>query len=203
MCSRIRCLIEQIIGLAQYNSLLKVSSGLMRPKSEDLELDDEIEVNIVPNITLQKEPSNLNEQSPKLVSAPSEIEPLVKAKTILDIVKEEVEESSARSLAKINPETDEFIKSNSEANQSNEYEQSSDNLQQSFFVADNSEKLFENQYDKIETNNKKLIQSVNKLFSTEQRVDADSKSILNTTQSLSKEDLKLLSKFLFSLNLEF
>ena len=38
-----------------------------------------------------------------------------------------------------------------------------------------------------------LIQSANKLFSTEQRVEADSKLIMNTTQSLSKEDLKLMS----------
>lgn len=189
LCSRIRCVIEQIVGLAQYSSLFKVSSGLMRPKSEDLELDDEIEVNIVPNNTLQKESSSIE------IKPAIEVEPLTKAKTILDIVKEENEEASVRSL-KQNFQTDEFVKSNSDQNNNeNEYEQSTDNLQRSFFVPDqnDTDKLFESQIDKIESNNKKLIQSVNKLFSTEQRVELDSKNILNTTQSLSRDDLILLS----------
>ncbi len=34
-----------MMALAQYQGLLKSSTNLMRPKSEDLEIDDEIEWN--------------------------------------------------------------------------------------------------------------------------------------------------------------
>lgn len=155
----------------------------MRPKTEDLELDDEVEVLI-------------NNNNDKL-NQTNEIETLSKAKTILDIVQEENEDASVRSLkaSKVNI----AAKMNNDFTENSNNEQSSDKWQKSFVVADGDDKLFDKQIYKIESDNKKLIQSVNKLFSTEQKVEADSKSILNTSQSLSKEDLKLLSKLKFKM----
>lgn len=155
----------------------------MRPKTEDLELDDEVEVFI-----------NNNKDKP---NQPNEIEILSKTKTILDIVQEENEDASVRSL-----KASKVIiaaKMNIDFTENSNNEQSSDKWQKSFVVADGDDKLFDKQIYKIESENKKLIQSVNKLFSTEQKVEADSKNILNTSQSLSKEDLKLLSKLKFEI----
>ena len=78
------------MALAQYQGLLKSSTNLMRPKSEDLEIDDEIEWNSAKG-------TNSNSETILPVTT-EEIEPLTKAKTTLDIVKEEIEDGSIRSL---------------------------------------------------------------------------------------------------------
>jgi hypothetical protein len=169
-----------MMALAQYQGLLKSSTNLMRPKSEDLEIDDEIEWNSA---------KGTNSNSETIIPvATEEIEPLTKAKTTLDIVKEEIEDGSIRSLKpKISKESTKY--------ENIYYDQTIDSMKTSFFPVDTDavDKMFEK---KIQESNKNLIQSANKLFSTEQRVEADSKLIMNTTQSLSKEDIKLMSKYI-------
>ena len=175
------------MALAQYQGLLKSSTNLMRPKSEDLEIDDEIEWNSA---------KGTNSNSETIIPVTTEeIEPLTKA--TLDIVKEEIEDGSIRSLKpKISKESTKLFNENSEnestINENIYYDQTIDSMKTSFFPldTDTTDKMFEK---KIQESNKNLIQSANKLFSTEQRVEADSKLIMNTTQSLSKEDLKLMS----------
>lgn len=181
-----------MMALAQYQGLLKSSTNLMRPKSEDLEIDDEIEWNSA---------KGTNSNSETIIPvATEEIEPLTKAKTTLDIVKEEIEDGSIRSLKpKISKESTKLYSENSEnestINENIYYDQTIDSIKTSFFPVDTDavDKMFEK---KIQESNKNLIQSANKLFSTEQRVEADSKLIMNTTQSLSKEDIKLMSKYI-------
>jgi hypothetical protein len=176
-----------MMALAQYQGLLKSSTNLMRPKSEDLEIDDEIEWNSA---------KGTNSNSETIIPVTTEeIEPLTKA--TLDIVKEEIEDGSIRSLKpKISKESTKLFNENSEnestINENIYYDQTIDSMKTSFFPldTDTADKMFEK---KIQESNKNLIQSANKLFSTEQRVEADSKLIMNTTQSLSKEDLKLMS----------
>jgi hypothetical protein len=171
----------------------------MRPKTEDLDIDDDLEMN--PASQKEKEASSIEFEIP---TAPV-VEISFRNKSALEILKEENEETSMKSSKQTVKASQESVKKNNDSlNKSNSdltngYE-SNENLLNSFFVNENTEvtdKIFEKQIDTIASANKKLIQSANKLFSTEQRVEADSKSIMNITQSLSIDDIKLMSKFMF------
>ena len=176
-CNRVKCVIDQIVSLAQFQLLFKTSSGLTRPKKEDLGIEDlEEEAEIQEDEADEEEDeTEINSEINRLKL--DDIETYAGNKAILDILVEENEENSILNQS-LTPHKSILKKNDTKADKtSNEFEEGA-----------NSD--FE-EHDL----NKKLIKSAEALFKMEQKTEAESKAILKKAQTLSKDDIKLMKKY--------
>ena len=163
---RVRCLIEQITTMSQFQILLKNSSGLARPKKEDLGItDDEEKLNTVNN---QSNQDTCDDDKKELVTDSSDL--FSASKAILDIVLEENEEHNF------------FLNG-----------QSHHDIQNSVEDVNGLEESAKTSNAYVANSNKKLIESAQKLFTTETRTEQDCKNLLKKAQTLSDEDIRLMS----------
>ena len=186
-CDRVQCVIDQIVSLSQFQLLFKASTGLPRPKKEDLgieDFDEEVETNIQEDDDDQ-DSENETYGEPNLLKL-DDNEAFGTNKANLDILVEENEESSVlnssltprKSILKKNG-TSLGVKQNARKNGE--------------LASNHEDGGSEMDYEESDMN-KKLIKSAELLFKTEQKTEADSKTILKKAQTLSRDDIKLMSK---------
>lgn len=168
-CNRIRCIIDQITSLAQFQLLLKASVGLSRPKKEDLEIKGFQETGFDVNFDDEDE-EDIREEDDEGIDLESDNNKNDLTK-VLKKSKSNLQESKNNIGGPISED---------------EHENSSNIL----------EKSNENLTDRPLSPNKDLIKSVQKLNNIEQNIEKDSKAFLEKTQFVSKEDIKLMSNLL-------
>lgn len=178
-CQRIRYLIDQMISLSQFQLLYKSSSNLSRPKREDLRLTDERGVQY---------DSESDEDFIEEFEVKDKSEVILKdldladysSKPSLAVLLEENEEAKLKKSSF--KKTNEKIEFKSEANLSTSDLGSDEYLQDDTRIESRSESPI-----------KSFLKAAEKLFNTEKNIEADSKRILKKAQTLSKEDIKLMS----------
>lgn len=173
-CQRIRCLIDQMISLSQFQLLSKLSSNLSRPKKEDLRLTDERGIQY---------DSESDEDFDEEFEVKEKSEVVLKDLDLTELSKPSlavlVEENEERKLSKNS------LKKNDEKNGL----QLEDNLSTSDLGSDECMQ----EETRCESPTKSLINTAERLFKTEKEVDAELKIILKKAQTLSKDDIKLMS----------
>lgn len=219
-CNRIKCVSDQMVSLAQFQSLYRTSSSLSRPKREDLNSvrinrkdqqdspydndDDDNETEVVAELdAINNEPN---------ASANANLD--VDTNKALGILMEESEYENRNGEYLIQSESknqklegDEILglQKIKETNEDQNKNVSSDS------DFDENEDLDREQNDDVDINvgeSKNRLQNnsvegsvglnTEKLFKLEKNIEHDSKKILQKAQTLSREDLKLMSNLLFS-----
>lgn len=183
-CNRIKCVIDQITSLAQFQILYKTSSSLPRPKREDLRTakDDRGY-----NDNSDSDEDDFEHEDNEDLTDNSEIiykdtkNEARSSNRSLGILIEENEDNHGHHKPKETKKTD------------NKYE-----IEMNMSTSDlGSDDYYQQEEEKIEERplspNKRMIKATEKLFKTEQNVDIDSKNILRKAQTLSREDIKLMS----------
>lgn len=176
-CQRIRYLIDQMISLSQFQHLFKSSSNLSRPKKEDLKRTDE---------------RGIQYDSESDEDFFEEFEVKEKSEVILKDL--DLEENSSKPSLAVLPEENEEKKNFRNPLKKNDKKidiKSDDNSSTSDLGLD--EYLQEDTRSQSPT--KSLLNNAEKLFNTEKNVEAESKKILKKAQTLSKDDIKLMSIF--------
>jgi hypothetical protein len=221
-CNRIKCLIDQFTSLAQFQSLFRISSTLSRPKREDLNsirlsrkdlgdekgLEDEEEdengdgdENEDDDLEeTSGESRGVNKAAAGNTSSFYNMEDLSKTVS-LGILLEENEETiqSRQSLTKNGTKTtktkDSDLKNeNYTTSQINENVSSdSDFDENEQFDDDQQQQQSTEQSEDATTKKSPRNPNPNILFKLESNIESDSKNILKKAQTLSKEDLILMS----------
>ncbi len=185
-CLRVSAVIEQIKSLKQFQGILKLSKGLKRPKKEDLGIveDDEVTVQLMRGNQqpIETDLGNMDEirsrENTDLFSA---------SRAILETLVEESEEVPEDSSQHKRVKNNYFI----EGRESTELDR-----EKSFDMRG----LYENENIRLEkqvaNTNRVMLESAQKLFSTEKRTEFETKKLLKTaTQQFSNDDVKLMQKF--------
>ena len=180
-CNRIKCVIDQMVSLSQFISLYKTSSGLSRPKREDLRPSDTNDKNYEEFSDEEDELEGGNSEFMSNENLNEYADLFTSNKAILEILVEENEESSTQSMYK-----DQRLKGSAHNKKADE--DNTSNLDS--HLIDNDDKQDDT---RPLSSNTKMTKLTEKLFNTEQNVDTDTTNILKRAQTLSKEDLKLMS----------
>ncbi len=179
-CLRVSAVIEQIKSLKQFQDLLKVSKGLKRPKKEDLGIAEEDEV------TVQLTRSNQQQIEADLSNVDE-----VKSRENTDLF------SASRAILETLVEESEEVVEEVKRNCFIEGREGADlDREKSFDMRG----LYEGENKRLDkqvaNSNRVMLESAQKLFSTEKRTEFETKNLLKTaTQQLSSEDVRLMQKF--------
>lgn len=186
-CNRINSIIEQIRSLSQFKNLFKVSSSLKRPKKEEL-MGDSIE---------DEEPisnSYKNKEKQTLDSLTNEEEPITRenslfsaSKAILDTLVEESETTTTPD------KKDSYFLT--QRKESKELQTSSDSKEIAAKISSKYETHNKKLDESVANSNRLLLESADKLFSTERKTENETKHLIKRTQTLSSDDVKLMKKY--------
>jgi len=185
-CLRVSAVIEQIKSLKQFQDLLKVSKGLKRPKKEDLGIAEEDEV------TVQLTRSNQQQIEAELsdvdeVKSRENTDLFSASRAILETLVEESEEVAEEQLGHKKVKKNYFIEGR---------EGTDLNREKSFDMRGQYESENKRLEKQVANSNRVMLESAQKLFSTEKRTEFETKNLLKTaTQHLSSEDVRLMQKF--------
>lgn len=171
-CSRIKAIMDEIVTLAQFRQLQKASTGLARPKREDF------------GQTLDEDAEDYDSKSENGDSSD-----------------DEVEDISFDDMGKISKKNSTNQDDDDNDQMDPLYEESEKDIDTKPLVEDVFEKSIShktdsNPIDEVE-NKIKIGETAQKLFATEKNVDTDIKKIMKKAQTLSKEDVKIMSNYKF------
>ncbi|RNA30023.1 dynein gamma flagellar outer arm-like, partial [Brachionus plicatilis] len=180
-CQRIRCLIDQMVSLSQFQLLFKSSSNLSRPKREDLRLTDERGMQYDSESDEDFDEDFETKEKSEVVLKDLDLGDYSSKPSLAVLIEENEETKRKKSSAKKMSEKIEF---KSEANLSTSDLGSDEYLQEDYKDDTRSE-----------SPTKSLLGTTERLFNTEKNVEAESKRILKKAQTFSKEDIKLMKKY--------
>jgi hypothetical protein len=199
-CSRAKHIIDQMTTLSQYQNLAKTSIGLSRPKKEDLGLEygTDDEDNFENDDVADNTSDDYVDTDDDLNDAETYNEKhagggmffSAKNKNMDPLVEEEIEEDFSRenSLMKIETVKKPNGKKHKVVNNSTFRDRPSSNENSDTEPTRNKQQSTRNE-NEIYRN-----EAAENLFKTESRVEEDAQRILKKTQTLSKEDLRVLRK---------
>lgn len=236
-CNRIKCVCDQIISLAQFQALYRVSFSLSRPKREDLSSvrmhggkdasssmasspnDEEDNEDDIKSARVRESASASSRSRAPIAAANSNNLPpppiiieedmsnkMAQVQSLGTLVEENESEMafSRLSVSMSNKRThtseggSSKVKMPLAKDKSNEENVSSDS---DFDENEDFEEEEQQMNELIEESDQINVEgnvgiNADKLFKMENNIESDSKKIMRKAQSLSKEDLKLMSKFI-------
>lgn len=185
-CQRVNDVIDHIRTLKDYQGLLKSSMGLKRPKKEDVGIsdDDELSQNSGQTAAYNKS-QQLDDSLTPAVYSSENTELFSASKVILDTLVEESEETLQNEAKK-----------NYFLDQGQEPEKTALNQEKTFDMKGSYEPENKRLDKDVANSNRKMLESTQKLFTTEKKTEHETKNLLKTaTQHLSKEDVRLMQKY--------
>jgi hypothetical protein len=180
-CNRIRCIIDQIVSMAQIKCLKDHSKELSRPKKEDFILNEENDDENENKIELDLNQNEIQEQTHKKIEE-------IFTETVAATNKDETKEQPVKRPS-VRPSRNNFQKTISKIE-----EATNDDDEDEDFYSDESDESV-NKYSLYNNNNNDLVKQAGKLFSTEQTIEKDHKEILKKMHVLSQSDIKMIRKF--------
>ena len=190
-CDRVKAILDEMQTLAQLQVLCKTTMGLSKPKKDDLGLDDddddddddfnENDDGIGHDVVSSEDENKIAERNFYIGDDEEHLSPTKNRN--MDPLMEEDSELSLKSSGKKSAKN--ISKSKSSSKISDNYNIKS---------ADLKNETSESKDNKIEEHVLETENSIEKLFRLEREVDEDSKKILQMAQTLSKEDLRIMSK---------
>jgi hypothetical protein len=194
-CKRLKLIIDEIQTLAQFDYLYKTSTGLSRPKKDDLGYDlyedEELELNVADvrdtndqDLIEEHITREMGVVIEKLTPESTENSMAPPQQRKMDTLVEESEEFSSSSVQVIAHEQLRTKEANDEEVKALRRKQKSAEIRK------RQEAELKQQLQRTE---KFQNPEAERLFKEEQRIEADTKIIIDKAQSLSKEDIKLMS----------
>lgn len=211
-CARAKYVIEEMVTLAQFNVLAKTSIGLSRPKREDLGLDDnngDVDFDVDNNLNESGElddndtdndnDDDLNDAETYNEKKNNKFEDdsvIASAKNPnMDTVLEEDTDNFSREATPVIQQQSRSTKreKSKKTDNSNSDDEIPNNLNENLAITAEAEA--EEKTNRLSNTNMNPYRNeeAENLFKTEKRVDEDGKRILKKAQTLSKEDLRLMS----------
>lgn len=207
-CTRAKNMLDQMSILSQYQTLAKTTLGLSRPKREDLGFGDndaeEAEEDDNTSEDLNDSDDDLNDaESFNEIHADSVMGFSNKnAKNMDPVVEEEADEEFSRENSSVKFET---TRKQPRKSSTKAKKQINDSISELNITKTTTDKTQHTATQDNETYplSEYRNDAAEELFKTENRIEEDTQRILKKTQTLSKEDLRVLRKLFFKRLTEF